>query len=212
MVKAQTSETNPDSMGFLAPGRYLFTVNDITQPQDDKLKVEFTVVAGFPTDPNDGPQDKKTFSDYLNLYGKAASRLLQWACAVGLITKDEWRASREGQGEIEFDEMQAIGRVFCGEIQNKPYAGQKEEHKGKSFPSLDFRIWAIDDEKAIDIVSHPSVMPHVKGLLPADHFTKHKAGGKGPGDAAAPAKQQPSKPAPTAAAAAAPAADAFDMF
>lgn len=204
MVRIPTGDTNPDQKGFPSPGRYLFTVNDV-EPTEDSLKCEFSVVAGKPNDPNEGPQAGRTLNEFLKLFGKAASRLLQWACATKLITKDEWRAARDKQAEVDFDEMQAIGRFFCGEVQLKPYAGNNEEHKGKSFPALDFRIWPIDDPQVRDIIEQPDVWAHVKGLLPADYLKATQA--KAPQQ---PAQQKPAPQKQPAAAAAGD--DPFDAF
>lgn len=162
--KDDVGASNPDGGGLLAAGRYLFVVNDITT-SEDSIQAELAVLAGKVNNPQDGGQVGKTHKEFFNLFGKAASRLLQFFCAVELLTKDQWRACKENQADVECDETLAVGRMFCGEIKMEPYQGSKEENKGKEFPRLGFNIWSVTDPKSADIVDLPEAQKHVRGLL-----------------------------------------------
>jgi hypothetical protein len=204
MVAVDTRDTNPDGGGMIAPGTYLFAVNDVTTGEDS-IAVECVVVAGDPTDAKEGPQAGRKQTEYLKIFGKGASRLLQWACCVGLITKDEWKAAKEQNASVEFEEVEAVGRYFVGGIESKPYQGNNEEHKGKHFPALDFRIWAIDDPKAIDVLKTPEAREAI-GPAIVDGILKQVAAKAPP--AAPPATPPATPPAPKEKQVAAPVAAA----
>lgn len=155
MVVADTSESRPDAgAGMVEAGEYHWVIEEVNAETSDfgtSLKVVSSVLAG--TTPG---QTGKKQTEFFQCSGKAVDRLRRLLVATQIMTDEEWVA-RIGQ-PLEFDERLLKGRQFCARIKMDPYRGNKEEHKGKHFPAMNFDIWSIWDEKAKHIPKDPEML------------------------------------------------------
>lgn len=167
MVKVATHDTNPDGGGGIDKnGEYHFTIESyedggFSSDDSPQFRIEFQCHAG-----TESGQAGKKFSDFFPYAGKRAGRFLQLACAVGLITKEQWKAAKEGNADIEIDENDLIGRQLCMGVTMEPYKGKNEEkaqqYQGRLFPNVGFNIWGVFDDRSAKIPKDPTLMKMLK--------------------------------------------------
>lgn len=148
MVRADTTESRAEGGGgMIEAGEYHWMIEDAVAETSDygtSLKVVTSVLAG--TVP---AMVGRKHTEFFQLSGKAVDRLRRLLVATGMMTDEQWVA-QIGQ-PLEFDETMLKGRQFCAKVSMKPYRGNKEEHKGKSFPETGFDIWGVFDPKSANI-------------------------------------------------------------
>ena len=147
MVRVPTAETNPDggSGDWLSNiGGFHFFVEDVQEgvskeKQTPSLDVTCVVLAG-----TDQSQVGRKTVNSLYLTPKNYNKLAEFAIAVGLITREDWKTAKDAGTDLEFDEQQMIGRSFCAEV-------EWDEYNGKKRPKIGFKVWDPRDPKAAHI-------------------------------------------------------------
>lgn len=243
MVKVNTHNTEPDSTGgnsITKSGNYHFLVEkveDFSQSDDPKLEAHMIVLAGDHAD-QVGKKIRETFwlaGDDEKKTALAHGKLADFACAIGLYSKAQWRADKEANVQPDLPvETMAEGRQFCAPIQMKPYTGnnpeKKKKNEGRVFANFVFKFWAVGDPESDAVAKCPdylSVFSSMGGALPTREGPPRIPGTKPAGstnagsttaNASAPASRQTSLPAAPASvthaptSAAAPAAGGWGNF
>ncbi len=151
MVRASTSETNPDGGGsgikhdcdcHLMCEKVELSHGNQDGVESLSVKCEFVVLASTVKE-----EVGKKINEFFPVAGKAAGKFLNLAVAAALITKDQWRQAREQAADIEIDENQLRGRQICAEVRLEKYVGKKVEYQGKSFANIGFRTYHPLDPK-----------------------------------------------------------------
>lgn len=181
MVRVNNAESRGEmGGGMLEAGDYHMMVEDVVAESSDygtSLKVTASVLAG--TNP---AMVGRKHTEFFHLEGKAAKRLRVLVVACGVMTDEQWNAA---EGELEFDEATLKGLQFCARVKMAPYRGNKEEHKGKSFPEVGFDIWSVFDSRAANVPKDAECL----ALL--THPTQPAAGATKPASEPKPAAAQP---------------------
>ena len=195
-MKMNTQGTKPEGGGQYIdkPGMYHFVVstsglNDAGGYQ--KLSYECETVGGEHPD----EVGKKVTYDLFLPEGSQfpednASNILRFACALGIYSKSQWTADRDGGVEADLPVDQADGLQFVGKVEMKP---------GKKDPTQSFaritRVYAVGDD---EVQSVPMSVEHLAvygGKLPRSEGGFRQAGANGAtnGQSAAnrPSPQQP---------------------
>lgn len=192
MVRVNTSNTNPESTGgnyIDAEGKFHCIVDDI-RVFDDKVEMDYSVLNG-PA----GQAGKQRKGETFWLTEKAMSRLLRFACAVGLYTTAQWKADRDAGADTDIQIEDAVGRDFCVDIKLVP--GKKDPTK--KFAEFGFDIHAVGDDAAADCPKCPKTLAIYKGKLPkSDGTFREVSGGSGGGSGGngGGSSGQPAKPSP----------------
>ncbi len=147
VVEFPVDEYDPENLAggnYPPPGRYHFDVTAVigdlvSSKGNPQIRLDCEVLAGTPAG-----QEGKFIKDYMSLTKEARSRCLQFAVAVGLVTKEELiQAKATGIApKIDFD--LAVGRQFCGEV-------VADEFQGRVTSKIQFGMWHVDDPEAKDI-------------------------------------------------------------
>lgn len=188
MVRVSTSNTNPESTGgnyIDAEGKFHCIADDI-RVFEDKVEMDYSVLAGPP-----GQAGKQRNGETFWLTEKAMSRLLRFACAVGLYNTTQWKADKESGVDVDINIEDAVGRDFCVDIKLEP--GKKDP--SKKFAEFGFNIHAVGDDAAVECPKCPKTLAIYKGKLPKSDGTFREAnggtGGTGSGGQPARTSQKP---------------------
>lgn len=190
MAVIPMGETNPDGGG----GKYLdkaglfqFYVNDI-QPADDHIGVKSTVLAG-----TELGEISKEHNERLSFDAKFYWRILEFACATGVLTKEQWRQMKESNTGFDTDLLaNAIGMSFCAESKRTPGKGDKAD---KTYTNLTGGFHAPGDPAANHYPLDPEYVASMTNGLPTKDGTLRKRGAAPgpvmkPDDKPSPAGQQ----------------------
>lgn len=149
MVKVETKEATEGGSGIrtdcdchLMVEKVELTHGNQDGVESTSVKCEFVVLAATVKE-----EVGKKINEFFPIAGKAAGKFLNLAVACGLITKDQWKQSRESSVYMEIDENLLRGKQFCAEIRMEPYVGKKVEYQGKKFANIGFRTYHVSDEK-----------------------------------------------------------------
>lgn len=192
MVRVNTSNTNPESTSgnyIDAEGKFHCVVDDI-RVFDDKVEMDYTVLNGPP-----GQAGKQRKGETFWLTEKAMSRLLRFACSVGLYNLGQWKADKESGVDVDINIEDAVGRDFCVDIKLVP--GKTDP--SKKFAEFGFNIHAVGDDAAVECPKCPKTLAIYKGKLPKSDGTFREVsggsgGGSGGGSSGQPAKPNPKPP------------------
>jgi hypothetical protein len=228
MVAIPTHESNPEGggSGFSERCDCHFIIEgweDFSGESNPRIGIDVVAVAST-VESQVGRKRTERFS----LHPKAAGRLLEFACAIGLYTKDQWKKDKETGNSPNIDFEQAVGRQFAAPIGMTKFdeaywkkrlkecqtAGdtigvekaeeQLSKNSGKSFPQLGgdhgFTFWGLGDPEA-DHVPLSAVDADVfKGNLPTKNGTTRRRGDAPAGGAAKAATNTPPAGKPSGAA------------
>lgn len=171
MVRLGTQGTDADHKGggggVDQKGDYHFLIekfDDFSQAENPSLKFQFLVIGGANAD-QIGRKHTETFF----LQGRdekgtvsAQNRVLEFACAIGIYNKQQWRADIEAGQPADLPFESAELRQFCAPIEMRPYNGKdpekKKQHEGRLFANLGFKFWAIGDQEADHIPKDPDYL------------------------------------------------------
>lgn len=202
MAKYGTHDVDTDKFGGLdlpEPGAYHFEViaidEECVKGGTEAVEVQVEILAGTP-----GGQEGKTHKESFFLRPKQIPRLLQFAAAVGLTSKEEVERCKAAGEDVEFDWQDAVrqGRQFCGKLQ------KRKDQNGNltDFLELGFQFFPVDDKRAKGIPLNKEKLQELAARLKGQG-----SGGNGNG-------QQAQQPAATETQPAAPFgdSDADDLF
>lgn len=206
MVKIGTQGTDADHKGggggIEKAGNYHLLVEkfeDFSQSDNPSVKLQFTVLAGDHQD-QVGRKHTETFwftgRDEKGTIS-AQNRAMELACALGLYSKQQWRADIEAGADADIPFENAEGRQLCAPVEMREYKGDKEQYRGKSFASLGFKFWAVGDPESDRVAKDAEYLNLLGGpTLPTKEGTRRVPGTKDAGAAAQPAApKQPARPA-----------------
>jgi len=199
MVQVNSEETNPEGK----PGTWftkdcdiialIENVEDFSATADPRVEVKFR--AETSTVPDQVGKDR---TERLNLTGKAASKFLELACAVGCYTKGQWKQDVENKVNPDINEQDFVGRFCAFRITMKPAKNPKEGKAGLLFPNIDFNIWAIGDPEADHIPLTQEIIDSFPNGLPTKTGALRKRGDKSASEKSEPKPQPKSKTPPPA--------------
>lgn len=158
MVRASASEEKY-SGGLIEEGGHHCMVEDAKAVTQDngpgQVQVELIVLAS--TDESQVGRKKMYFLDY---EGEKAWKWFDFAVAVGLISQQQYEASKRGE-VVEADETLAIGRQCCIEVRKNEFKAKRDGKNVKAGETItyfdyDRRIWAVDDKRAAAIPKEPA--------------------------------------------------------
>lgn len=169
--------------GRVAPGRCHLSVSDFKEygePKSGSHIVECEILAH-----DDPEQVGKTFKDFIPdpaRNAKAVFRIVEFAVATGLITRDQLKRAKEAGEAPEIEPTQSVGKQFFAVL-------AEEEYNGKTNTKVkDGRAYyRIDDPKAKDF-------PRSEGMLKRAGVNTAPANGGGNG--ASGGQQKPAAAAP----------------
>lgn len=161
MVRLGTHGTDADHKGggggIDQKGNYHLLIekfDDFSQADNPTLKFQFVVIGG-----DHAEQIGRKHTETFYMTGRdekgtvsAQNRILEFACAIGIYSKQQWRADIEANRPADLPFESAEGRQFVAPVEMRPYGGKDEEKKkqyeGRLFASLGFKFWAVGDQEA----------------------------------------------------------------
>lgn len=121
------------------PGSYHFEVLNVEE-EDSKsgcMYADCEVLSGTTPD-----QEGKTHREYFSLKSTAMSRIVQFAVAIGLLSKEDIERHKADGTEPDLPfATEAPGRQFCGKLEADTY-------EGKTRNKLNFNMWPLDSKSA----------------------------------------------------------------
>jgi len=205
MVRVPAGQTDPENKGgsgIEKAGNYHFAVEkceDFSQSDKPRLEFHLIVIGGQHAD-QIGKKIRETFwltGDDEKKTASAMNRLTEFACAIGLYNKVQWRADKEANQTPDIPlESQSDGRQFCAPIEMRAYGGKdaakQEQYRDRKFANFGFKFWAVGDEESDAVPKDPDYIglfgpagcalptregpprvPGTKHVAPAGHGNGH---------------------------------------
>jgi hypothetical protein len=169
MVRVNAGVANPEGGAGLPAGIYhvLVKASGMDPKQPNKVKVTFECLAG-----------KTAAGDTVGCVGGMhtewfepedepgkMSKIFQYAWAVGLITREQWKALHEAKTSLDLPIENTSGKQCCIEIQTKE-GKPGTKNAGKMFQNVDYRFFPVWDEKCEHYPKDMNWAQSVPGRLP----------------------------------------------